>query len=126
MDPNPFKHPAVVLAKIRSAIEPSLSAAGFRFEGRNKPSTPVYLYLDYMREDDLFRLSWDRRDSDHFIGFTAELAPGSEGYKPIARSDLSYIAKMPKEKTTAEIQLQIDSFAKVIKAFLDRLVRPDC
>jgi hypothetical protein len=43
MDPNPFKHPAIILAKIRTAIEPSLLAAGFQFNGRNKPSRPIYL-----------------------------------------------------------------------------------
>ena len=53
-DPSPFKHPAIILAKIRDAIEPSLAAAGFKFDGRNKPRTPVYLYLDYSRGDELF------------------------------------------------------------------------
>lgn len=39
VDPNPFKHPAIILAKVRANLEPSLLAAGFRFDGRNKPSS---------------------------------------------------------------------------------------
>ena len=73
MDPNPFKHPAVILARLRIAIEPSLSAAGFQFDGRNKPEAPVHLYLDYSRGDELFRLSWDKRERSGFIGFVAEM-----------------------------------------------------
>jgi hypothetical protein len=125
MDPNPFKHPAIILAKVRSAVEPSLSAAGFHYEGRNKPSKPIYLYLDYARQGDLFRLSWDRRDSDRFIGFTAELAFERNGYTTIASSDLSGIAKVPKTRTTAEVQTRIDSFAKAVNAFLSNLAASD-
>ena len=76
MDPNPFKHrhPAVDLKRVRSAIEPSLSAAGFVFQGRNNPypGTPVFLYLDYARGQEELRVAWDRREDDQFIGFTAE------------------------------------------------------
>ena len=124
-DPNPFKHPAIILARLRTAIEPALSAAGFRFEGRNKPGRPIYLYLDYSRQGELFRLSWDRQDSNCFIGFTAELVPESGECKKIASDDLSYIGKLPRNAATAEIQMLIDSFVKAINAFLNSLPRVD-
>ena len=121
MDPNPFKHPAIILAKIRTAIEPSLLAAGFRFDGRNKPSKPLHLYLDYSRQGELFRLSWDRRDSNRFIGFTADVVGESEGSKTFAKADLSGLAKLPKSKTTAEVQMRIDLFVEAVNAFLNNL-----
>lgn len=124
MDPNPFKHPAVILAKMRTAIEPSLLGAGFQFDGRNNPSIPIYLYLDYSRPGELFRLSWDRRDSNHFIGFTAELMDEPQGCKTIARTDLSGMSKIPKIRTNVEIRIRIDSFVAAVKAFLDSLPRP--
>jgi hypothetical protein len=123
MDPNPFKYPAIILAKIRAAIEPSLSAAGFHFDGRNKPSRPIYLYLDYSRPGELFRLSWDRRDSNHFIGFTAEIMNEPQGCRRIAAADLSGIAKLPNVEATAEVQMKIDLFVDAINAFLNNLPR---
>lgn len=123
MDPNPFKYPAIILAKIRTAIEPSLLAAGFQFNGRNKPSRPIYLYLDYSRPAELFRLSWDRRDSNRFIGFTAEVIDEPQGCKTIASTDLSGIAKLPKNRTNEEIRIRIDSFVEAVNAFMNGLPR---
>jgi hypothetical protein len=126
MDPNPYKHPAIILAALRSAIEPSLSAAGFRFEGRNKPSKPIYLYLDYSRRGELFRLAWDRRDSNRFLGFTAELgSEAEEGYTTVAKCDLSGIARTPTQSVMAELQVRIDSFVKTVNAFLHGLAHAD-
>ena len=124
MDPNPFKHPAIILAKLRKAIEPSLFAAGFRFEGRNKPYKPLYLYLDYSRQGELFRLCWDRRDSNRFLGLTAELLGDPEGYRLIAAADLSGGSRAPRNRTTAEVQMRIDSFIEAVNGFLDNLPRP--
>jgi hypothetical protein len=121
MDPNPFKHPAIILAKTRDAIEPSLDAAGFSFDTRNKPPVPIYLYLDYTRSDGLFRLSWDRRDSNNFIGFVAELILESDGNDSVTSWDLSYTAKLPRESMTVEIEAQIASFADSVKKRFDEL-----
>lgn len=121
MDPNPFKHPAVILAKIRNAIEPSLWAAGFCFDGRNKPNVPLHLFLDYSRAGQLFRLAWDRRDSDQFIGFVAEVYDESQGHRTIAVAEFSDIAGMPKAKVTAEFEMRVDSFATAVNDFLMNL-----
>ncbi len=117
MDPYPFKHPAVILARIRKRIEPSLLAAGFRFDGRNKPPRPVHIYLDYSRASELFRLSWDRRDSNHFVGFVAELLSGEDEFRVITKADLSYLAKVPKRAVTGELRTQIDRFIDAVSGF---------
>lgn len=122
MDPNVFKHPAVILAKIRDAIAPSLAAAGYALDGRNKPSKPAHLYIDYSRGDDIFRLSWDRRESNQFIGLVAEFTREPDLLETVVKKDLSYIAKLPRgEKTTAEIQMQIDTIAESINNYLNAL-----
>lgn len=121
MDPNPFKHPAIILAKIRAGIESSLSDAGFQFDGRNKPTRPVHLYLDYSRGDELFRLSWDRRDSNRFIGIVAELIREPDELNSVVSADLSYTAKLPRDAATAQIQLKIETITKSINEYLKGL-----
>jgi hypothetical protein len=62
VDPNPIKHPAVLLAQVRAAIEPTLLAARFRFEGRNDPRHdhgPPHLWIDYSRGEEVASLRWD-------------------------------------------------------------------
>ena len=62
MDPNPIKHPAVLLARVREAIEPVLRDAGFRYEGRNDPRRrrgPRHLWIDYRRGQEVVSLDWD-------------------------------------------------------------------
>ena len=123
MDPNPFKHPAIVLARVRRAIEPSLLAAGFQFNERNKPNKPIYLYVDYSRPSELFRLSWDRQDSNRFLGLKAEILDQPNGCKTIAATDLSLPATFPRNRVTGEIQMRIDSFVEAVNAFLNGLPR---
>ena len=118
MDPNPYKHPAIILAKIRTAIEPSLQAAGFHFDGRNKPARPIYLYIDYFRNDQCFRLSWDRRDDKSFIGLVAEIIHEPDLLMTIAKVDFSGMAKTPRKGTAAEVQMRITPFVDAINAYL--------
>jgi hypothetical protein len=118
MDPYPFKHPAIILARIRKAVEPSLVAAGFQFDGRNKPARPVYLYLDYSRPAEVLRLAWDRHDSNNFIGLTATLLGGSGDETRIAAIDLSELAHLPKRQTTPALQMRMDAFVAAVQHFL--------
>jgi hypothetical protein len=118
MDPNPFKHPAIILAKIRDGVESSLSDAGFQFDGRNKPTRPVHLYLDYSRGNELFRLAWDRRDSNQFIGIVAELIREPDELISVVSTELSYTAKLPPNAATAQIQLQIETITTTINEYL--------
>jgi len=121
MDPNRFKHPAIILATIRSAVEPSLLAAGFQFDGRNKPDKPLHLYVDYARKDQLFRLAWDRRDSNRFIGIIAEIIQEPDQLITIAEMKLSELARVPRDQITTEIQKRIDPFAETVKEYLRNL-----
>ena len=118
MDPNPYKHPAIILAKIRSAIEPSLQAAGFHFDGRNKPARPIYLYVDYFRKDQCFRLSWDRRDDKSFIGLIAEIIQEPDHLMTIAKVNFSGMAKSPRKRITAEVEMRITPFVDAINDYL--------
>ncbi len=123
MDPNFLKHPAVILAKMRNAIEPSLVAAGFSFDDRNKPSVPLHLFLDYSRQESLFRLSWDRRDSNEFLGFKAEFLTAPDGYRLIAVMDLSDMCHVPQKEASAILQTRMDSFIAAVVSFLNSVGR---
>jgi hypothetical protein len=118
MDPNPFKHPAVVLARLRDGIEPALFAAGFSFDGRNKPDRPFYLFLDYARGDTLFRLARDRRDNSDSFGFVAELMEPPDRYVSIAILDCRDLADWPPASLSAEIQVRMDAFVATVNSFL--------
>jgi hypothetical protein len=118
MDPYPFKHPAIILARIRKAVEPSLVAAGFQFDGRNRPTRPVYLYLDYFRSAEVLRLAWDRRDSNSFIGLTAVRFGDAGDETRVAATDLRDLAHLPKQQTTAALQLRMDAFVDAVQQFL--------
>jgi hypothetical protein len=120
MDPNPFKHPAIMLATLRAAIEPSLSAAGFRFDGRNdpRPGPSNYLFLDYARGNEIIRVAWDRRDSNRFIGFTAEFLYETGVNAVVATEALNGLSEIQKQGVTSAIQAHIDAFAKTVNDFL--------
>ncbi len=109
-----------MLARVRDRIEPSLVAAGFDFAGRNKPEAPAYLYLDYSRDTELIRVAWDRRDSNNFIGFVAELARESVMVWSITR-DLSHIARTLGNQATAQVQFEIEAFAKAVNDYLESI-----
>lgn len=115
MDPIPIKHPGVLLARIRKAVEPRLLAAGFKCDGRNKPASPVYIYIDYSRPGQLLRIAWDRRDSNSFIGLTAEAIKESSAIQEVARVDLSRLGAIPKVRAAAELEKEIDEFVRSIK-----------
>src|SRR5690242_542586 len=90
MDPIPLKTEGEILAKIRDLVQPHLDAAGFIYASRNKPAEPpLYLYIDYVRGGDTLRLSWDRRDSNQFIGLVAELIREPDQIITIAKADVA-------------------------------------
>src|SRR5437016_1890526 len=102
MDPNPIKHPAVLLARTRRAVEPLLVGKGFRFEGRNKPERPLFLYIDYARGADVLRISWDRRKSNQFIGLVAELTTEQGSHLVIAETDFTDNTALRRRPTNVE------------------------
>ncbi len=69
-------------------------------------------------------MAWDRRDSDRFLGITAEFLNAAEGYRPIAAVDLSGIAELPRQSQTTEVQLRIDAFVETVNGFLSKLAPP--
>lgn len=59
MDPEPIKHPAVLLARVHRNLSPILKTAGFRFHKRNHPDVPIFLWIDYVRGNELISLWWN-------------------------------------------------------------------
>lgn len=119
MDPNPYKHEAIFLAKVRDEIEPWLQAAGFQFHSRNKPDRPIFLYIDYTRNDVVFRLSWDRRNDSVFIGLTAEIIKEPDYLLTIAKINFAEIAMTtPRRAVTTAIDARIGPFVQNVQAYL--------
>ena len=122
MDPFPIKHPAVALAKIHEALQPSLKAAGFQFDGRNNYS-PTYLYIDYARGSDLFRVAWDRRcrgEIDQFIGFVAEILLEDEQLETIRSHNAAELSKHSRDKLAREFSKLIADFTDAVVCRLDQ------
>lgn len=87
MDPKPIKHPAVLLARIRDRIEPSLMAAGFQFHSRNKPFGYGSRWLDYMNAGDTISIRWDRR----LVSIVAEMLDRSGRVELLAKAKLDRV-----------------------------------
>jgi Probable zinc-ribbon domain len=65
-DHHPYKNACLLMAKVRSEIEPRLTSRGFRLVGQgprgaHRNRFVRSLLLQYSREDDLLSISWDHR-----------------------------------------------------------------
>lgn len=112
-----------MLAQIHEAIQPSLETAGFSFDGRNNHS-PVYLYIDYSRGNDLFRVSWDRRtrgEINQFIGFVAEILLESGQLETIRSRNLGEFPKYSLHRLTSELRQETARFSTSVSQCLDQL-----
>jgi hypothetical protein len=52
-DPNPYKSTGLLLARLRSELEPDLLSAGYHLVARNQPDARRVLFLDYSRSGEL-------------------------------------------------------------------------
>jgi Probable zinc-ribbon domain len=108
-DPNPYKNPGLLLAKVRSEIEPQLLSRGYRLAGRNSRSAPRRLFIDYSQAEDLLTFSWDQ----HHARLTADfLSPGEPKVRTIATADFSGAT------STAEIDARLGVFLASVVRFL--------
>jgi hypothetical protein len=111
-DPNPYKNPELLLAKIRSDIEPKMLLAGYRPVGRNKRGARRALFLDYSRSDGLFTLSWDQ----HEARLAAELlTEGEAELRVIATAEFSGV------RSTSDIEDRLAAFMAPVRSFLEGL-----
>ena len=110
MDPNPIKHQAVLLAHIRDAIEPSLIAASFHFDARNKPpaSHGYSLWIDYVRDGETFSIRFDR-----WIARLAAELLGSDG-----RVQVIAEVHFNRPRTNSELMNEVTPFIARINVFL--------
>jgi hypothetical protein len=114
-DPNRYKDAGLLIARVRSEIEPGLLAAGFRPAGRNRRGARRALFIDYNRSDDLFTLSWDQ----HRARLTAELlTDGGCRLKAIAAAEFSGA------RSTADIEARLVPFMDAVRRFLEELSAP--
>ncbi len=111
-DPNPYKNPGLLFAKVRSEIEPELLSAGYRPSGRNKRDARCTLFIDYSRSDDVFTLSWDQ----HQARLTAELlTTRGADLRTIATAAFSGV------RSTSDIEARLAPFMAAVRSFLDGL-----
>jgi len=117
-----FNSPSRLLNGIRKAIEPSILASGFRFDGRNKQRSQIYLYLDYSRADALLRVCFDMRGS-HSRGLTVELLRQSdeEAIVTVASVDVADLALFRPPNDRFVFQRRIDGFVKTVHHFFEAL-----
>lgn len=114
-DPNPYKRAGLLLARVRSALEPELLSAGFVCSGRNPRSARRTLFLDYGRSGDLLTISWDQ----HEAKLIAELlTDGGADLRAVAE------AKISGARSTSEIEARIAPFITSVRSFLVGLRGP--
>ena len=114
-DPNPFKNPGLLLAKVRSTIEPDLLSAGYRPAGRNRRDARRTLFIDYNRSDEVVTLSWDQ----HQARLAAELlTSGGADLRTIAVVEFSGV------RSTSDIEARLASFLAAVRSFLHGLREP--
>ena len=72
----------------------------------------------------MFRLSWDRRDSDHSIGFAAEFMDAAGRHSIVARTDLSKLAEIPTRELKQQLTARLDEFETVVLGFIKNQLIP--
>ena len=113
----------MILARLRAAVEPSLFAAGFRFEGRNKSRAALPL-PGLLPPKRIISIGLGPTRQRPLPGHYRRIPKRSEGYRPIAAVDLSGIAELPRQSQTTEVQLRIDAFVETVNGFLSKLAPP--
>ena len=114
-DPNPYKNAGLLLAKVRSDLEPELLSAEFVLVDRNRRGARRVLFLDFNRSGDLLTISLDQ----HELKLTAEqLTDGGTDYRTIATAEISG------SRSTAEIDARLAPFIASIRNFLVGLRGP--
>jgi hypothetical protein len=85
MDPNPIKHPAVLIAHIRDELEPALKASGFRYSGRNNVAYGGSRWIDYTNDAMTLSIRFDHQPER--IRLIAETLDGLGQVRVIAEVD---------------------------------------
>lgn len=109
-DPNPYKNAGLILAKIRSEIEPRLLSAGYRPLARTNLGPRYVRSIDYSRSDALVTISWNQ----HVAGLTVEfLAEGAAEVRTIAAACLDGV------RSTRDVEKRLNEFLIAVRCFLD-------
>ena len=109
-DPNPYKSPGHLFARVPRELEPRLLAAGYRCAGRNSRFERQTLFVDYLRSDEQFTLAWDQ----HQARLTARrLTVEGADFEEIARAEFDGV------RSTGEIEARLEPFLVSVGRFLD-------
>ena len=112
MDPNPYKNPGLLIAHIRSEIEPKLLTAGFRLAGRSRRDARRAQFIEYARSDELLSVSWDQ----HEARLTAEfLTDAGNDLRAIATAEFSGV------RSTSQLEERLAPFMTSVRTFVDGL-----
>lgn len=104
-DPNPKKHIATLMKRLRSKLEPFLLQAGFRFDGKIHLPSQWTIAIHYSKDQLLFACTYNRVTAT----LICETLDPLETYTEIARVTLT------KDDTSLKIVERIDEFAGIVK-----------
>jgi hypothetical protein len=114
-DPNPYKNPGLLLARLRREIEPRLLSVGYQRVGRNPRGARHTLFVDYTRCNEQFTLSWDQ----HRARLTARrLTAGGADVEEIAKAEFDGVM------STSDIEARLAPFKVSVGRFLDAIRGP--
>ncbi|WP_165226745.1 zinc-ribbon domain containing protein [Aquisphaera insulae] len=114
-DPNPYKDAGLLLARVRTQIEPELLTAGYRLVGRNRKDARPMLFLDYAAPGAMLSISWDQR----VARLSADLL--TEG-----GAQVRSIASVPfgSLRSTPQIEARLADFLGSLRSFLEGPASP--
>jgi hypothetical protein len=108
-DPNPYKNARLLLARVRSELEPDLQSAGYQLVARNPPGARRALFLDFARPGELLSISWDQHEARLAAAWLTE---GSVDVRVIATAELSGT------RSTFEIDDRLAPFVASVRRFV--------
>lgn len=107
--PQPIRHVGTLMKLLRSQIDPSLTAAGFVYESRNKPRHPGdRVWIDYRRFEQTLSLSYEHCDAR----LIAEFLDESGDCATVA------IAEIPQPPSDRKVLETAKTFAAAIQGWL--------
>ncbi len=96
---------------LRAEVEPTILAAGFVFDARNKPrQRGERTWIDYQRNESLFSIAFEREPR-----LIAELLDESGGCQVIA------LTEFDAPRTRADVMATIKTFASAVTEFMANL-----
>jgi hypothetical protein len=125
MDPNPIKHEAVLLARVRDGILPALTRAGFQLDSRNKGGS--HLWIDFCRNEETLSLRFDKNP---IVRVAVERLGSDGGILVLGQMTFSIqwdararmVVELSDDRSTAEVIGQLDPRGGDIADCVERFI----